>query len=104
MFTFPVFDQKYSFYQILSKKSKFSVKAEIWYQEKFEYGVSVHSFSFRREKPFLDKFCLKNQFKLKFVICTNSNMENSVVMFTFFFEQKYFSSANLVPNIKINFI
>ena len=55
--------------------------------------------------PFLGKFGPENQncqFKLKFVTSTNSNMQNSVVMFTFsVLSWKYPFWVNLVQKIKI---
>ena len=57
------------------------------------------------EIPFLGKFGPKNQnchFKLKFGTYTNSNMQNSMVMFIFLvFAWKYPFWANLVQKIKI---
>ena len=57
------------------------------------------------EIPFLDKFGPKNQnthFMLKFGIETNSNMQNSMTLFSFFtFEWKYPFWAKLVQKIKI---
>ena len=54
----------------------------------------------------MDKLGPKNQnfqFRLKFGTWTNSNMQNSVVIFTFsIFDQKYHFRANLVQ--KINFV
>ena len=62
-------------------------------------------FSLRPETPFLDKFGPKNQnclSKLRFGTQTNSNMQNSMVMFTFsVFYQKYPFWVNLVQKIKI---
>ena len=49
----------------------------------------VHFFCFRSEKPFLGKSSQKNrncQFKLTFGTKTNSNMQNSIVIFTFLFQ------------------
>ena len=55
--------------------------------------------------PFLGKFGPKSQnyqFMLKFGTYTNSNMQNSMVMFTFSaFDWKYPFWANLVQNVKI---
>ena len=51
-----------------------------------ELNGGVIFFCFRLEKPFLDKFDPKNQncqFKFKFGSWTNSNMQNSMVVFTF---------------------
>ena len=57
------------------------------------------------EIPFLGKFGSKNQncqLKLKFGTYTNSNMQNSMVMFIYFvFDWKYPFWANLVQKIKI---
>ena len=57
------------------------------------------------EIPFLGKFGPKSQnshFKLKFGTYTNSNMQNSMVMFIFFvFDWKYPFWANLIKKIKI---
>ena len=57
------------------------------------------------EIPFLGKFGPKNQnshFKLKFGTYTNSNMQNSMVMFILsVFDWKYPFWANLVQKIKI---
>ena len=57
------------------------------------------------EISFLGKFGPKNQnyqFKLKFGTDTNSNMQNSMVMFTFsVFDQKYPFWGNLVQKVKI---
>ena len=62
-------------------------------------------FRFQLEIPFLGKFGKKNQncqLKLKFGTCTNSNVQNSVVMFTFsVFNWNYPFWANLVQKIKI---
>ena len=53
----------------------------------------------------MGNFCPKNQnshFKLKFGTYTNSNMQNSMVMFIFFvFDWKYPFEANLVQKVKI---
>ena len=57
------------------------------------------------EISFLGKFGPKNQnyqLKLKFGTYTNSNMQNSMVMFTFsVFDRKYPYWANLVQKVKI---
>ena len=64
-----------------------------------------HFLCFWPEIPFLGKFGPKNQnyqFKLKFGTYTNSNMQNSMVMFIFFvFDWKYPFWANLVQKVKI---
>ena len=61
--------------------------------------------SVRRDTPFLGKFGAKNrncQFQLKLCTKTNSNMQNSVVLFTFsFLVRKHPLWANLVQKIKI---
>ena len=77
------------FGQIWSKKLKFLFQAEIWYLHEFEHAEfngGVHFFCFWVEMLFLGKFGPKSQnyqFKLKFATYTNSNMQNSMVMFTF---------------------
>ena len=56
MVTFSVFVQKYSFWANLIQKTKFSVEAEIWYLDQFEYeGIigQVHFFYIRPEEFFL---------------------------------------------------
>ena len=62
-------------------------------------------FCFWVEISFLGKFGPKSQnshFKLKFGTYTNSNMQNSMVMFIFFvFDWKYPFWANLVQKVKI---
>ena len=69
-----------------------------------EFNHAVHFF-FRLKIPFLGKFGPKNQnyqFKLKFGTYTNSNMQNSMVMFILsVFDWKYPFWANLVQKIKI---
>ena len=55
MFTSPVFDRKYLFGQICSKKSKFSISAEIQYLDQFEYAEfndGVHFSVFDRKYHF----------------------------------------------------
>ena len=67
--------------------------------------AKMQIFSFRLETPFLGKYSQKNkncQSRLKFGIHTNSNMQNSMVMFTFsVFDQKYPFCLNLVQKIRI---
>ena len=57
-------------------------------------------------RPFLKKFGPNNkncQFKLKFATKIKSNMQNSVVLFTFsVFDRKYFFRANLVQKTKFH--
>ena len=70
-----------------------------------EFNDAVRFFCFRPETPFLGKFSPKNQicqFKLKFGTKTNSNIQNSKVVFTFsVLNRKYTFWANLVQKIKI---
>ena len=70
-----------------------------------EFNDAVWFFCFRPETPFLGKFSPKNQicqFKLKFGTKTNSNIQNSKVVFTFsVLNRKYTFWANLVQKIKI---
>ena len=98
VFTFSVLEWKYSFWQILSKTSKFPVSADVWYLKQFEFAecsCDVQFSYFQPGAPFLGKFGpkIKNfNFKLKFGSKTNSNMQNSMMMFSFsVLEQKCFS-------------
>ena len=63
------------------------------------FSGDVHFFCFKSEILFLGKFgpkTQKSQFKLKFGIFTNSNIQNSMVMFPFsVLDQKYTFSENL---------
>ena len=80
---------------------------------KFQYSkqvttidaLKVRFFCFRLKLRFLGKFVPKNQtcqFKLKFGSQTYSNMQHSIVVFTFsFLNQKYPFCGNLVQNLKI---
>ena len=79
----------------------------IWHRAEFlyaEFNDAVNFFCFSVEILFLGKFGPKNQnyqFKLKFGTYTNSNMHNSVVIFTFsVFDWKYPFWANLVQKVK----
>ena len=108
MFTFSVFDSKYLFRQIWSKKWQFELKfcaRLIWICRIMQKICGLHFFCFRPEKPFLGKSGQKNQncqFKLKFGTKTNLNKRNSMMMFTFsVFDHKYLSWANLVQKFKI---
>ena len=64
----------------------------------------IHLICFRLEIPFLGKFGPKNQncqFILKFGTQTNSNMQNSMGMFTVLgFDPKYLFWAYLVQKFK----
>ena len=91
MSTFSVFDWKYLFWQIWSKKSKLSeLKFRtrlIWICRIIQKICGAHFFCFRPEKPFLGKSGQKYQncqLKLKFGTKTNLNMWNSMMMFVFF--------------------
>ena len=96
------------FGQIWSKNLKLSVSGESWYLDWFEYAefnAGVHLFRFQSEMPFLGKFgrnCQNCQFKVKLGIWTNSNMQNSMMMFTLFvFDHKYPFWSNLAQKNKI---
>ena len=71
---------------------------------KLEFNSLVHVFCSRPEIPFLDKFGPTNQncqSNPKFGTQTNSNMQNSMVMFKFFiFDWKYSFWLNLVQKVK----
>ena len=66
-------------------------------------GVSF--FHFQSKCPFLGKFAQTSQnyhLKLKFSTYNNSDMHNSIVMFTFFvFDHKYRFWANVVSKVKV---
>ena len=70
-----------------------------------EFNGGVHFFCFRWETPFQGKFGPKNQncqFQLKFGTKTNSNMQSSVVVFTFcVLDWKHPFWANLVQKLNI---
>ena len=103
MFTFSIFNWK-----IWSKKSKLSVLAKIWSLHLLEYpefNGGVHFLCFWPEISFLSKFGPKIQncqFKLKFGTETNSNKQNSMVLFTFsVFNREYPFWVSLVQKLKI---
>ena len=73
VFTFSVLDWKHPFWANLVQKVKI-------------VSLSWKLVLFGLETPFLGKFGTKNQncqFKLKFGTKTNSNMQNSMALFTF---------------------
>ena len=82
LFIFSVFDWKYPFMVY------FFLEVEVWYGE-FQICRIYQSFTFFRFWPdilFLGKIGPRNQncqFKLKFGILTNWNMQNSLLMLTF---------------------
>ena len=82
LFIFSVFDWKYPF------MANFILEVEVWYLE-FQICRNHKSFTFFRFWPdilFLGKIGPRNQncqFKLKFGILTNWNMQNSLLMLTF---------------------
>ena len=106
---FSVFDWKFPFWANLVRKIRIVGLAEIWYLHWFEYAEfngGIHFSCFRWEAPFLGKFGSKNhncQFKLKFATETNSNMQNSMVVFTFsVLDGKHHFWANLVQKMKMS--
>ena len=70
-----------------------------------KFNSGAHFFGFQSEMPFLGKFGSKSQnylFELKSGTYTNSNMQISMEMFTFFLsDQKCPFWKNLVQNVKI---
>ena len=68
-------------------------------------SMEVFTFLFRKETAFLGKFGPRNQnclFKMKFGTWTNSNMQISMVVFTFsVLDEKHSFSTNLVQKVKI---
>ena len=106
LFTFFVFERKYSFSANLVQKVKIINLSWSLVPTLIRIcRIHVHFFCFWSGIPFLGKFGPKTQnyqFKLKFGTYTNSTMQNSMMLFTFFvFEQKYSFSANLVQKVKI---
>ena len=108
MFTFSAFYQKYPFWVNLVQKVKiislsWNLVSTLIRICRIQWCCSL--FHFRTEIPFLGKFGSKSQnyqFKLKFGNYTNSNMQISVMMFTFSaFYQKYPFWVNLVQKVKI---
>ena len=79
----------------------------MWYLDYFEYAEFksyVHFFCCWPETSFLGKFGPKNQnyqFNLNFGTLTNSNMENSIVVFTFSVLDWKLFLGNFGPKIKI---
>ena len=91
------------FGQIYFNESKLLVQADIWFLDYFEYAefdVILHVFCFRLEITALGKFCPSNcnyQFKLKFGTETNSNIQISIMVFSFsIFYRKYTFGSNLI--------
>ena len=103
VFTFSVFDQKYPFWINFVQKVK--LVSLRWNFEYAEFNECDYFFCFWSTLLFLGKFGPKIQncwFKLKFSGLTNSNMQNSMVEFTFsVFNQKYPFWASLVQKYKI---
>ena len=90
-----------------SKNSKMSILAEFWYLGQFKYtkfNGAVHFFGLRQETIFGRKFGPANQncqIKLKFGTQTNSNIQNSLMLFTFsVLDWKHPFWPNLVQNVK----
>ena len=108
MFTFFVFNRKYPFWANFVQKIKIvSLRWNLiprliricriqWWCSRFMFSAG---------NTFLGNFGPKNQncqFKVKLDTYTNWNMQNSMVMFTFFvFDRKYYFWANLFKKIKI---
>ena len=108
LFTFFVFEWKYPFWANLVQKVKiiswsWNLVARLIWICRIQWSCSF--FCFWLEMPFLGKFGPKNQnchFKLKFGTYSNSNMQNSMVMFILsVFDWKYPFWANLVQKVKI---
>ena len=108
LFTFFIFEWKCTFWANLVQKIKIvtlcwnlvptliRICRTHWCYSLFRFWVEI---------SFLGKVGPKSQnshFKLKFGTYTNSNMQNSMVMFIFFvFDRKYPYWANLVQKVKI---
>ena len=109
MFILSVFGWKYPFWADVVQK--FKIISRSWNLVprlipicRIQWCCSLFFF-FWVEIPFFGKFCPKHQnchFKLKFGTYTNWNMQNPMVMFSFFvFDRKYPFLANLVQKVKI---
>ena len=108
MFTFFIFGWKYPVWDNLVQKFKivslrWNLIPKLIQICRIQWYCSV--FCFRTETAFLGKFgpnCQYLLFKVKLDTLTNSIMQNSMAVFTFFFsDQKRFFWANLVQNVKI---
>ena len=97
---FSVFDWRYPFWANLVQKTKIVSFRWNLTPRLIRICNSVYLVCFRLEILSLDKLGPKNQncqFKLKFGSDINSNMQNSMVIFTFFvFDWRYPFWANLV--------
>ena len=95
MFSFLFSTGNIRFAQICSKYSKLCVKSDICCLHRLNTQNSMAMFTF-----FVGEIC---QLKLKFGTDTNSNMQNWLVVFTFFgLDKKYPFWVNLIKNIKID--
>ena len=108
VFTFSVLDGKHYFGGNLIQKLFILSLSGIWCLDQFQYKEcigSVHCFCFRPKHVFGQIFTKKSQncqFQLKFPTKTVSNMQNSVMVFTFFvLNGKHSFLENLVQKIRI---
>ena len=100
--------RKTFFGQISSKKSKLSVKAEIWYQEtnlnkrnSMMFTFSVFDHKFFSWANLVQKIAIVS-LSWKLVLKTNSSMKNSIVMFIFLcFRPEVYFFWKFAPKIKI---
>ena len=108
MFTFSVFDQEYVFWANLVQKIK--IVSSRWNLilsliQIFRIKWCCSLFCFRPNITCLGQFCLKYQncqLAVKLDTWTNSNMLNSMMLFTFFvFDRKHPSWTNLVQIFNI---
>ena len=108
IFTFSVYDQAYAFWANLVQKieiasSRWNSRLKLIQICRIQCWCS--HFCYWVEIPSLGKFGPKNQndqFRLKFGTYTNSNMQNSMLIFTFsVFDRKFPFWANLVQKIKV---
>ena len=106
MFTVLGFGPKYLFWAYLMQKFKFVCSGKFATQIKsnIQNSMGVFFILLKLETPFLGKFGPKNencQFQLKFDTQSNSNMKNSMVMFTPFYGK--FVSKNQDCVLKLKF-
>ena len=109
LFTFFFFEWKYSFWaNLLQTTTIVTLSWNLVPTPVRTYRIQwlCSFFLFWAEISFLGKFGPKRQnyqFKLRFGACTNSNMLNSIVMFTFFvFNWKYPFWGNLVQKSELS--
>ena len=110
MFTFSVFDWNYLFWANFVQKIKFvnigwNLVSRLIRMCRIQWWCSFFLFYLGWKNPFLDKLGPQGQncqFKMKFGTYINSNMQNSMVVFSFsVLDWKHIFSADLIQKVKI---